>query len=319
VSAALHGGPDAQGVPLWDFSTNANACGPAPNVMHALRQADATRYPDPAYTGLREQLASFHAVSADRIVVAASASEFIVRMTAVVARRWPQATVHAPLPGYADYARAAQAHGLRQLPSAGDALLVWHTEPGSPDGCSRRAPATREGAVLVVDCAYAHLRLEGEAMPLPPQAWQLMSPNKALGLTGIRAAYAIAPAGSEQLQAGLQATAPSWPIGAHGVAMLAAWAEADTQAWLADCLPTLREWKQQQLHGCAELGWACHDSITPFYLAAWPHAPLLPRLRELGVKLRDTTSMGLTGHVRLSVQPPRAQQALQSAWRKVSS
>jgi histidinol-phosphate aminotransferase len=100
--------------------------------------------------------------------------------------------------------------------------------------------------------------------------------------------------------------------------MLAAWAEADTQAWLTDCLPTLREWKRQQLDRCAELGWACHDSVTPFYLAAWLHAPLLPRLRELGVKLRDTTSMGLPGHLRLSVQPPRAQQALQSAWREVS-
>ena len=36
-----HGGPDALGAPRWDFSTNANACGPAPHVLAALRfQAD---------------------------------------------------------------------------------------------------------------------------------------------------------------------------------------------------------------------------------------------------------------------------------------
>ena len=83
MGAALrHRGPDAQGVPLHDFSTNANACGPCPPVLEALRAADPTRYPDPRYMALREQLAAFHGVDRERIVVAASASEFIARITA---------------------------------------------------------------------------------------------------------------------------------------------------------------------------------------------------------------------------------------------
>jgi len=323
VSGAQHGGPDAAGVPRWDFSTNANACGPAPDVLRAVQQADITRYPDPSYAALREQLAGFHAVSADRIVIAASASEFIFRMTAAVARLWPRASVHAPQPGYADYGRAAQACGLRQVSIAGDALLSWHTEPGSPDGASRRPPAMREGAVQVVDGAYAPLRLDGEAAVLPPHVWRLMSPNKALGLTGVRGAYAISPAIApsefEALRATLDALAPSWPVGAQGVAMLSSWATSETQAWLADYLPVLREWKRQQLALCAEMRWAYLDSVTPFYLVQWPDAPLLPRLRALGVKLRDTSSMGLPGHVRLSVQPPQAQQALRDAWCEVSA
>jgi histidinol-phosphate aminotransferase len=312
-----HGGPDADGVPRWDFSTNANACGPAPGVLRSIRQADVSRYPDPAYTALREQLAGFHAVPADRIGIAASASEFIFRMTAAVARRWPQASVHVPQPGYADYGRAAEACALR-FTQAGDALLVWHTEPGSPDGRSRRAPATREGAVLVVDCAYAPLRLHGDTPVLPSHAWQLFSPNKALGLTGVRAAYAVAPSGAEELLAALQALAPSWPLGAHGVALLAGWAHTETQAWLADSLLTLREWKRQQIELCTDLGWVCEDSVVPFHLVRWPEAALLPHLRAMNVKLRDTTSMGLPGHVRLSVQPPMAQQVLRDAWRKVT-
>jgi len=320
MSSTPHGGPDAAGVPRWDFSTNANACGPAPGVLRALQQADVTRYPDPSYAALREQLAGFHAVSADRIVIAASASEFIFRMTAAVARLWPPgASVHAPLPGYADYSRAARACGLRQVSLAGDALLSWHTEPGSPEGVSRRPPATRDGAVQVIDCAYAPLRLDGQHTVLPLHAWQLMSPNKALGLTGVRGAYAIAPPGFEALCATLDALSPSWPVGAQGVAMLSSWVTHETQAWLAGCLPVLREWKRQQLALCTELGWVCLDSVTPFYLAQWPDAQLLPRLRALGVKLRDTATMGLPGHVRLSVQPPQAQQALRDAWREVLS
>jgi len=318
MSSTQHGGPDAAGVPRWDFSTNANACGPAPGVLRALQQVDVTRYPDPSYAALREQLADFHAVSADRIVIAASASEFIFRMTAAVAQLWPGASVHAPLPGYADYGRAARACGLRQVSLAGDALLSWHTEPGSPDGVSRCPPATRDGAVQVIDCAYAPLRLDGQHTVLPPHVWQLMSPNKALGLTGVRGAYTIAPPASEALCATLDALAPSWPVGAQGVAMLSSWVTHETQTWLAECLPVLREWKHQQLALCAELGWVCLDSVTPFYLVQWPDAQLLSGLRALGVKLRDTSTMGLPGHVRLSVQTPHAQQALRDAWREVS-
>ncbi len=319
MSGPSHGGPDAAGVPRWDFSTNANACGPARHVLASIRDADASRYPDPTYTALREQLANFHAVPAERIVIAASASEFIGRLTTAVAQRWPQASVHLPQPGYADYGRAAGAFGLRSA-QAGDALLVWHTEPGSPDGRSRRVPATREGAVLVVDRAYAPLRLEGKAPAMPPHAWQLMSPNKALGLTGVRGAYALAPPDACELLAALERMCPSWPLGAHGVAMLAGWALPETQAWLADCLPTLREWKRQQLASCAEFGWACGEgSVTPFFVAQGVDAARLPRLRERGVKLRDTTDMGLPGHVRLSVQSPTAQQGLRAAWVEVSA
>ena len=54
---ASHGGPDALGAPRWDFSTNANACGPCPQALDAVHRADARRYPDPAYTDLRAALA----------------------------------------------------------------------------------------------------------------------------------------------------------------------------------------------------------------------------------------------------------------------
>ena len=46
---AIHGGPDAQGVPRYDFSTNATACGPCPECWAAVQQADANApLPDPA-------------------------------------------------------------------------------------------------------------------------------------------------------------------------------------------------------------------------------------------------------------------------------
>ncbi len=318
---AAHGGPDAEGTPLHDFSTNANACGPCPQTLTAVARADPAHYPDPGYSELRERLAAFHGVRTAQVHLAVSASEFIVRMTAAVARQGGQG-VHVPQPGYADYARAAQAQGMRQVAPA-DAQLVWHCDPASPTGQSAPAPSLAPGAVGVLDAAYAPLRLDGE--PAASEGyWQLWTPNKAVGLTGVRAAYALAPpVHDESLARTLEALMPSWPIGAHGVALLHSWTEPEVQQWLAGCLPVLRNWKLRQLAMCESSGWRCLLGDASFFCAepvsVRDLASLLAHLRTThGIKLRDTTSLGLPGHVRLNVMPPASQDALREAlmhWR----
>ena len=321
----IHGGPDALGAPQYDFSTNSNACGPCPQALVAVHQVDSTRYPDPGYTDLRQRLAHFHGVGAVRILLAGSASECIFRMTAWL-RQQGGRTVSLPPHAYGDYAHAAQAWGLQAVARPDAADLVWACEPSSPMG---QAHATwplglQSGEALrqavVVDCAYAPLRLQGRPSldgAQRQQVWQLFSPNKALGLTGVRAAYAIAPQGAQACVTQLDALAPSWVLGAHGVAMLQAWTHADTQAWLQHSLETLRGWKDSQralLHG---LGWTVLPSDTPFFCARPPQGiavtALCATLRSRGIKLRDAASFGLPGHVRLGVLPPAAQQALAEA------
>ncbi len=414
-----HGGPDAQGAALHDFSTNSNACGPCPHTLAAVQQADATRYPDPAYTALRAQLAAFHGVAPERIVLAASASEFIHRATAWAAQQGARA-VALPAHSYGDCAQAAQARGLQVL-RPGDAGwsaagLQWACEPSSPLGSAcpvlaawRNGPAEHSNAVCaggvllplplgegggegqrpwhlhstenlhpssnppktgglrrapipafpqpgkepnqqplqhqialtpspsplrIHDCAYMPLRLHtegsarlnsGRAFALPelvPATWQLWTPNKALGLTGVRAAYAIAPEGADALVAALTALAPSWPVGAHGVALLHSWVQPATQRWLADCLPVLRDWKARQQALCTALGWQVLPGSQANYFCV--HLPGLEapfqaeqqqrRLRMHGIQVRDCSSFGLPGHWRLGVLPPTAQAALRQAW-----
>lgn len=381
---AVHGGPGAHGPAAHDFSTNANACGPCPGTVTALAAADPAHYPDPAYTALCARLAAFHGVATTRIVVAGSASEFIVRMTAAVA--WQGAgAVEVPALAYGDYARAARGHGLAvQRPAVGPAValavepgvesgvesgvgpderpgaalgsalgvalragadagegegegegqcaapaLVWACDPSSPlgqpqPGLAARIAALPPGVPLVLDRAYAPLRLQPQAQQPTPDAldrvWQLWSPNKALGLTGVRGAYAIAPVDDVQGWAPrLHRLAPSWPLGAHAVAMLEHWAGDAAQAWLQACLPQLRSWKTRQLALCASLGWQPLPSETPYFCARLPPgidvAARLQALRAHGVQLRDCASFGLPGHVRLAVRPPASQDALAHAWR----
>ncbi|MBX3632605.1 MAG: aminotransferase class I/II-fold pyridoxal phosphate-dependent enzyme [Simplicispira sp.] len=323
VPPSLHGGPDAQGVPLWDFSTNANACGPCPQALAAVQQADATRYPDPAYTELRAQLAAFHGVEAARIVLAGSASEFIHRITALATQRGVRA-VAVPAHGYGDYTQAARARGLAVHPAPlATAGLHWACEPSSPLGQADAALAAWQAAgapaqvLRVLDCAYQPLRLHAHPAP-PPTCWQLWTPNKALGLTGVRAAYAIATQGGDADAADLAALAPSWPVGAHGVALLQAWVQPATQQWLAACLPRLRDWKDRQIALCAALGWQVLPGSQANYFCARPPVAALPDLlrdlRAQGIKLRDCASFGLPGVVRMGVLAPEAQDALCQAW-----
>ncbi|VTU28206.1 aminotransferase class I/II-fold pyridoxal phosphate-dependent enzyme [Variovorax sp. RA8] len=326
---APHGGPDARGAVPHDFSTNANACGPCPTVVQALEQADPSRYPDPRHTALRETLGRFHGVAAQRIVIAASASEFIARITAAVAQQGGR-TVWLPRHAYGDYLHAAEAWGLdvrRDPESPAGTALAWCCDPSSPlgevqPGLAALVHALNASSTCVLDLAYEPLRLEGRlelGAAQRDRVWQLWTPNKALSLTGVRAAYAIAPleaAGTAGMAERLSRLAPSWPIGAHGVALLEAWTLAETQGWLAASRERLRDWKRRQQALCTALGWSVLPSVANYFCARpdVPYAPCSAALREAGIQLRDARSFGLPGHLRLAVLPPASQKALARAW-----
>jgi histidinol-phosphate aminotransferase len=327
-----HGGADREGVPRHDFSTSANASGPCPEVLAAVQAADVTHYPDPNYTDVRERLAAHHTVAPERILIMGSASEAIARLS-VATRRLGLQRVWYPAQHYADVERLGQAVGLQPVAQADTAQVLWCCEPTTPTGHNQPdiAALVAEHAhtqVVVLDCAYAPLRLSG-APSLSDAArdavWQLWSPNKALGMTGIRAAYVIAPLSALSDPQGLAARlgtllqwlAPSWPVGTQGVAMLHAWCLPSVQRWLVNSRQSLLRWKQQQLQLCERLGWAVQPSDTNYHLAQPlpTDGPGLSTWRSVhGVKLRDAHSFGMPGWVRMGVLSPGSQQAL---WRAV--
>ncbi len=318
----VHGGPDAQGPVRWDFSTNVNGAGPCPQALQALDRTQAARYPDPGYHALRRRLAHWHGVDEGRILLAASASEFIQRITAMGQRLAP-GPVALPALAYGDYAVAARAWG-RAVVGADDATatLRWCADPGSPLGQDAVSPRDPAATPTVLDAAYAPLRLSGTS-PWSSDAedavFRLYSPNKALGLPGIRGAYAIAPAGAawpvQTWCEALRAAEPSWPLGAHAVSLLECWTEPATQAWLIDARTVLQSWTDSLRAGLADLGLQPAPSVTPFLCAHWPASMPTAALRACGVAVRDTTSFGLPGWMRLSAQAPQALEALFSALR----
>lgn len=335
-----HGGPGARGRAPVDFSTNAHAGGPCPQALALVLAADAQHYPDASYQALRSELAAFHGVAVQRVLLAASASEFIQRITAVGQRLSP-GPVAVPLRAYGDYARAAHAWGRALVqPGTPRATLRWHADPGSPAGQDDppvadegkppivaattvdvdRAFATdddRVASATVLDAVYAPLRLSGCSgwhAAARDHVFVLHSPNKALGLCGVRAAYAIAPA-APRWQPWLQALAsatPSWPLGGQGVALLQAWCRPAARAWLDASLPQLRQWKAVQVAALQSRGCQVAPGHAPFF-AVRPPAHWDPAaLWQHGVQVRDASSLGLPGWWRVNTLAPLAQAAL---WR----
>ncbi|MED5618232.1 aminotransferase class I/II-fold pyridoxal phosphate-dependent enzyme [Ideonella sp. BN130291] len=330
----VHGGPDAGAPVRWDFSTNANPLGPLAPVAHAVQAADRTRYPDPAYAALCEQVARWHGVAPWQVVPAASAGEWIWRFTQVLRLAGGARRVWVPQPAYAEYAAAAAALGAAcmRYPLAGPppALqpgdLLWLCEPHNPCGTTLGpalpdwiAHARACQAHTVLDLAYAPLRDDGFVLPAAAsQCWQLWSPNKASGLTGVRGAYAVAPCDAELAAQSLRRHAPAWVLGAEGVAMIGAFCSAPAEQLLGE--------QRRQLHAgwgalrsaLLQRGWRMGPGahgVAPFLLAHPPGSGALAPLwhaawRQHGLKLRDAASFGLPGWVRLAALPAAAQDTL---------
>ena len=314
----IHGGPGPEGPARFDFSTTSNALGPHQPSLLALKQADHTCYPDPSYRQLRENIAQLHGVSTGQILFAASASEFIFRCTAVSGT----APVCVPTYGFGDYTTAAIAYKRKVVTEPDIGSLCWYADPGSPRGTASPPPEElpeAEGTLCVLDRACAPLRLEGcDAWPAAhlKRIFQLYSPNKALGLTGMRAAYAVAPEASPWT-ARLEAACPSWPLGAASVALLNTWSSELTQHWVATCRVTLKQLKLQQDAGLASLGFTVEPSVGNFALVRPPESMSVDRVNEAllqaSIAWRETTSFGLPGAWRVSVQNNEAQRAMFAA------
>lgn len=340
-----HGGPDGGPDVRHDFSSNASPLPPPAPVLAAVQAADRSRYPDPSYGALRRELAGQLEHPAELLLPSAGGAEAIRRLTLWASLRGLR-HVWVPQPGFGEYAAAAQALGLsvhayadlpalaRGLCAQEDGLpmmspaLVWVCDPCNPTGGSPRLAdwqalgdaLLNSGSQLAIDLAYEALRLDGHGQ-LPPalsaRAWRLRCPNKALGLTGIRAGLIEAPLTAGSAAADLQRLAPSWVLSAEGGALL-------SQAWRSDTLQALqqqrerlRAWRQTQYDALHLRGWVARPSACNFALWRPPsgmHVPtLLQALRERGIKLRNATSLGAPGWVRLSVQRPDSQDALLQA------
>lgn len=202
--------------------------------------------------------------------------------------------------------------------------LHWWAEPSSPRGLDAGPPHgfAPAPAVTVLDAVYAPLRLQGASAWRPEDrdaAFVLHGPNKALGLCGLRGAYAVAPLGADagDWVATLAALTPSWPLSVAGVQMLDVWARPEGRRWVEAGRPTLVQWRADLEQVLVRHGFEVAASVSTFLCARPPRAfdagHLRAALRARDIAVRDAASFGLPGWWRLSAQPPGSLAALDDA------
>lgn len=309
---------------LCDFSVNVGPYGPPPAMIEAIHAARLDTYPDPDGHAARIALAEHVGVTADRIALGNGAAELM--WTLVAALR--PARVLIVEPTFSELRRAAAARGAAvdawwARPDRGFAVepaaldravterrpdLVYVCVPNNPTGASlpmaevarlvERHPGTR----WVIDQAFLRMSEDhaGYHVPLPPNGIRLRSLTKELTIPGVRIGYLIA---SPQVVAAIERNRPPWTVSSPALA--AAEASVHQDAFVDESRRRLLVDRAALETALRAVGLDPFPSRAPFVLVPVPSGASL-RTRMLArhrILIRDATSFGLRGAIRLAARP----------------
>jgi histidinol-phosphate/aromatic aminotransferase/cobyric acid decarboxylase-like protein len=327
-----HGGPLADELAaigvrpeaLADFSVNLNPYGPAPEMVAAIREAPVAAYPDSSSRAAREALAAACGAAPDEVVVGPGAADLL--WTAARALLAPGQSALVVEPAFAEFragAGHARVHEWRARAEDGFALdeeavvesarrrearLVLLGAPGNPTG--RGLPAARTAAlaaelpqaILVVDESFLALSDDhaDARVPLPANVIRVRSLTKEHAIAGVRVGYALA---TRELAARLETTRPAWSTSAP--AQAAAEKAPSLDEFVADCRARLRSDRLALATELRALGLRPVPSSTCFMIVPVADARALRHrlLARHAVLVRDCTSFGLPGHIRVAARP----------------
>jgi histidinol-phosphate aminotransferase len=325
---------------IIDFSVSTNPFGPPPGIQAALAHADIDRYPDSEASELARTLAGKLNVAVDNLIIGSGSTE-LIRLVAA-AYFGPGDPVIVPRPTYGEYEIVCQfsdARVLKQtmLEEAGFHLNIAETvalirkhrpkclflcNPNNPTGQYLSSEEVREilsasrDVLVVLDEAYIAFTektwastdlISGNNLVI------LRSMTKDYALAGLRLGYAIA---AGPVISVLKKVRPPWNV--SSVAQKAGVFALKTDGYLDECriqIIKAREFLVERLKG---LGLSPLPSQTNFFLVrVGDAAGLRQALLRKGILVRDCTSFGLPGYIRLAPRPIAECQRLLSTMKEV--
>ncbi|MGE3809598.1 MAG: histidinol-phosphate transaminase, partial [Gemmataceae bacterium] len=315
-----------------DFSVCLNPFGPAPGVAPAIARAAIDTYPDRDCRRLRAALAEHLCVVPTQVLVGNGSSELIALAALAYVRPGDRVLVLGPT--YGEYARAARLMGGKVIAcnaSAGDDFklgegavrqglqetrpgLVFLCNPNNPTGTmlpvERIAGWAKQqpGCLFVVDEAYLSFAADAASACFlgRDNILVLRSLTKDHALAGVRVGYAV---GAEAVIDVLARVRTPWSVSTAAEA--AGLAAVRDRAHLESCLRQLAQAKNELVDGLVKLGLAVLPSATHYFLVEVGNATeFRARLLPHGMLVRDCTSFGLPGHVRISTRRPEENQRL---------
>jgi histidinol-phosphate/aromatic aminotransferase/cobyric acid decarboxylase-like protein len=270
VARALGRSPDD----LLDLSVSLNPCAPAawPLVRDAARTI--ARYPDPGEaTAL---MADALGVPADRVLLTNGGAEAI----ALVAAEHPIGWVEEP--EFSLY--------RRHLTAVRRGAPAWRSNPGNPLG----RLAAPEDQAFVWDESF-HPLATGHWTRGDDHSYRIGSLTKVWACPGLRLGYVIAP--DAAARDALAARQPRWSVNALALAVVPGMlAETDLVGWAA----TIRSLRADLVDLLTAYGLSVGRSEGNWVLVAGAGHLRRP-FAQRGVLVRDCTSFGLPGTVRIAV------------------
>jgi histidinol-phosphate aminotransferase len=324
---------------VLDFSVNSNPFGPSPKVREALRTVPLDRYPDREALALRRALAARLGVEVRQIAAGNGTAEVLWLVALAFVR--PGDCVLVVNPTFDEYARAAALMGARietwtapaekQFAISPDAVcerlaalkprLAFCCNPNNPTGAAVSLETITDWAaaypetLFVVDEAYINFAPGVESV-VGLDAHNLLtlrSMTKDYALAGLRLGYAVGPAGVIDA---LVRARPPWSVNA--LAQAAGLAALADDAYLRRTLAQLHAEKPELVAGLHALGFTPLPSSTHYFLVeVGDAAAFRGALLRRGVMVRDCTSFGLPGYVRIATRRPDQNARLLAAIREV--
>jgi histidinol-phosphate/aromatic aminotransferase/cobyric acid decarboxylase-like protein len=341
TSERVHGGLDPEELARFgvapsgivDFSVNVNPYGPCAPVVEAARSAALDVYPDPHGRLARARWAERLQVSSASVCVGHGASDLFWAI--VLARVRPGDKVVIAEPTFSELAVAARAahaqvqsvvadalsgfrHDLDALArGAHDARILYLCSPNNPTGVylpvdavaqlSRALPATW----IVLDQSFLSLsdHAGDELCELPANVIRVRSLTKDYALPGLRIGLAVGDPASIRR---IEAARPTWPTSAPALSAIAA--AALERTFVAQSYLRMRADRDEVRRLLMNHGYAVQVPSSTYCLAQVGAASAFrARMLRHGVNVRDCTSFGLPGYVRVAALPTNERRVLGAA------
>ncbi|WP_255191105.1 histidinol-phosphate transaminase [Natronobeatus ordinarius] len=309
------------------LASNENPLGPSPAATVAIREAalDASSYPKAAHADLTAAIADRWEVENEQVWLANGgdgAIDYLSRATLE-----PDDEILVPDPGFAYYGMSARFHhgdvAEYALSRADDFAqtaetvleaydgerIVWVTSPHNPSGSTmpleeidRLAAETDEETLVVVDEAYGEFAdvdsaidlLEGrDGFDARDDVAVLRTFSKAFGLAGVRLGYAVVPEAWADAYARVNT-----PFAASELACRAGLAALEDDQHVERTVETTLESRTAMCEGIDAHVWPSEGNFV--LVDVGDATAIADAMQERGVIVRDCTSFGLPGCIRIT-------------------
>ncbi len=300
---------------VLDFSVNTNPLGPAPAVLRAIQETDWTRYPGDDEMPLRNGLARRAGVIPDEVALGNGSAELLWLIALAVLE--PKDRVIVLGPTFGEYARAARSVGanvteIQMLEGLPPAHLVFVCNPNNPTGVLHsledieRLLSEQPDRLLVLDEAYAAFALGGwRSEPLLAKHRNLVilrSLTKDHALPGLRLGYLLA---APEVARAVDAVRPPWSVNTGALRAGLATLEPEADAHVDRARTVVTAARELLTDGMIRLGYRVRPSAANFVLVDVGDGTAFRRaLLPHGIIVRDCTSFGLPGYIRIACRLP---------------